>query len=309
MNFHSPKSFLRHQKIVACAVFSLSAVALGGFGFRRSFHAQPHHNIAHTNVASRSVRLVTTNATDSALANNAIATSTIEPLARRLSYKIVGTYAHDTSAFTEGLLWSDNSFYESTGLQGHSDVRRVAFPAGRVLEEHDDDPAIFGEGLALANNKLVQLSWQDGRAFIYDRATLKPLGEWQYQGEGWGLTFDGQSFVMSNGSDIITFRDTKTFAPMRTIRVTQNGAPLTQLNELEWINGKIWANVWRTDTIVQINPQNGRVVSYLDLTGILPRDARNGGEDVLNGIAYDAARKRIFVTGKLWPKLFQIEVK
>lgn len=228
---------------------------------------------------------------------------------RRLSYKVVGTYAHDVRAFTEGLLWYNGVLYESTGLEGHSTLRRVAFPSGRILVQRVLPPSVFAEGLSLADSRLVQLTWTDGRAVIYDRATLKPEGEFAYQGEGWGLTFDGTDFVMSNGSDVLTFRDPKTFNPKRTIRVTLNGQPLTQLNELEWIEGEIWANVWHTDQIVQIDPQSGRVKSTLDLTGLLPHDARKSGEDVLNGIAYDAARKRIFVTGKWWPKLFQIEVQ
>ena len=296
MKLSSSFSLFRHKKNALFAVGFLSATTLSGLAFRQS----------HDKGAPHSVRFV-----EAANAPNTIPipTPTVGKPARRLSYKVVGIYAHDTSAFTEGLLWSDNSFYESTGLEGHSDVRRVAFPSGRVLDKRVDYPAILGEGLALAGDKLVQLSWRNERAFIYERATLKPVGEWNYDGEGWGLTFDGHSFVMSNGSDTLTFRDAKTFAINRTIRVTQNGAPLQQLNELEWIDGEIWANVWYTDTIVQIDPRNGRVVSFLDLKGLLPRNARNGGEDVLNGIAYDAARKRIFVTGKLWPKLFQIQVK
>jgi glutamine cyclotransferase len=232
-----------------------------------------------------------------------------EAPSRRLGYKVVGTYAHDVRAFTEGLLWYNGVLYESTGLEGHSTLRRVAFPSGRILVQRVLPPSVFAEGLSLADNRLVQLTWTDGRAVIYDRATLKPEGEFAYQGEGWGLTFDGTDFVMSNGSDVLTFRDPKTFNPKRTIRVTLDGRPLTQLNELEWIEGEIWANVWRTDQIVQIDPQSGRVKSTLNLTGLLPHDARKGGEDVLNGIAYDAARKRIFITGKWWPKLFQIEVQ
>lgn len=228
--------------------------------------------------------------------------------ARRDSYSVVASYAHDAKAFTEGLLWYDGGFFESVGLNGQSEVRRVAFPSGRVLDRRANASAIFGEGLALCDNRLVQLSWTNGRAFLYDRATLKPRGEWKYDGEGWGLTFDGRDFVMSNGSDTLTFRDARTFAPKRTLRVTLDGKALTQLNELEWIDGEIWANVWQTDFIVRIDARTGRVKSYLDLTGLLPLDQRSGREDVLNGIAYDAARHRIFVTGKFWPKLYEISV-
>lgn len=258
---------------------------------------------------SKPARLVVDNS-DAETGNtpNTEATSNVKS-ARKLAYKIVGTFAHDAKAFTEGLLWHDGAFYESVGLPNRSDVRRVAFPSGRVLESRKNDAAVFGEGLAIANDELVQLTWQNQIAFRYNRKTLKPVGKFSYDGEGWGLTFDGKQFVMSNGSDVLTFRDAKTFAIKRQIHVTWDEKPLTQLNELEWIDGKIWANVWRENQIVQIDPQSGRVVSYLDLTGLLAQNDANNGEDVLNGIAYDAQKKRVFITGKLWPKLFQIEVK
>ena len=157
----------------------------------------------------------------------------------------------------------------------------------------------------MAGDKLVQITWKNGEAFVYNRATLKLLKTWNYSGEGWGLAFNGTHFVMSDGSATLAFRDAETFKTLRRVAVTMNGEPLTQLNELEVIDGKVWANVWRTDFIVQIDPQNGRVVSYLDLSNLHPR---SGNEDVLNGIAYDQTRKRLFITGKLWPKLYQIKV-
>ncbi len=288
-------------------VAAICLIPAAGFVVWRTTETTP---VAQTFTAQTSIdttRFVSDNAP--VIASFVAPTATVsEKAARQLSYKIVGTFAHDTRAFTEGLLWHDGVFYESLGLPNRSEVRRVAFPSGRVLDSRKNAASVFGEGLALANRELVQLSWQNGIAFRYDARTSKPVGQFAYEGEGWGLTFNGD-FVMSDGSDEITFRDAKTFAPKRTIRITFDGQPLTQLNELEWIDGKIWANVWRTDRIVQIDPRDGRVVSFLDLSGLYARDARNNGEDVLNGIAYDAKNRRLFVTGKLWPNIFQIELQ
>ena len=222
-------------------------------------------------------------------------------------FEIVATFPHDKKAFTEGLLFHDGVFYESTGLEGSSSVRRVDVKSGRVLAQTILPREVFGEGLALANGELYQLSWQSERCFIYDAKTLKPRRDLSYDGEGWGLAFDGTHFIQSDGSDTLTFRDPKTFRVTHTLKVTQNGAPLDQINELEWIDGEIWANVWHRETIVRIDPKSGNVTSYLDCSKLFPRAL--GGEDVLNGIAYDAKTKRIFVTGKLWPKLFALRLK
>jgi glutaminyl-peptide cyclotransferase len=223
-------------------------------------------------------------------------------------YEVLGSYPHDPNAFMQGLVWHDGGFYESTGLYGRSSLRRVAFPSGEVLQQTALPDQYFGEGLALVGERLVQLTWRSKRGFVYDRATFGALGEFGYENEGWGLTYDGASLIMSDGSDVLTFLDPESYRPVRTLSVTRNGSALRELNELEWIEGEIWANVWQTDSIVRIDPTSGQVTGVVDLTGLLPADRRTGQEDVLNGIAYDPAGKRIFVSGKLWPLLFEIRV-
>lgn len=225
------------------------------------------------------------------------------------AYEVLGSYPHDPEAFLQGLVWHDGGFYESTGLHGRSSLRRVAFPSGELLQQVTLADAYFGEGLALVGDRLVQLTWQSKRGFIYDRATFGLLGDFGYQTEGWGLTYDGASLIMSDGSDVLTFLDPESYQPVRTLPVTLDGRPLRALNELEWIEGEIWANVWQTDRIVRIDPLTGQVNGVVDLTGLLPSDLRTGREDVLNGIAYDPDSKRIFVGGKLWPVLFEIGVR
>jgi glutamine cyclotransferase len=184
----------------------------------------------------------------------------------------------------------------------------VEWPSGRVVRRVDLPPNVFGEGLARVGNRLVQLTWKSGRAFVYDVSTLRLLEEFRYEGEGWGLVFDGTSLIQSDGTDVLTYRDPQRFTPIRRLAVTWNGRPLHRLNELEFIDGEVWANVWYTDVIVRIDPASGRVTSYLDLTGLLPAGQRRQQDAVLNGIAYDPATRRIFVGGKLWPTLFQIRV-
>lgn len=234
------------------------------------------------------------------------ATATTSTTAREVPFRVVKGYPHDTTAFTQGLLWHDGKLIEGTGREGHSQLRRVDLNTGRVLQKQKLPDDVFGEGVALAGDRLVQISWQNGRAFEFDAKTFSKIGEWKYDGQGWGLTFDGSHFIMSDGSDKLTYRDAQTFAAVKTLAVTFNGKPLRELNELEWIDGEIWANVWRTDYIVRIDPATGAVGSYLDCRGLLPSQTRSGGEDVLNGIAYDAQQQRIFITGKLWPRLFEI---
>ena len=229
--------------------------------------------------------------------------------ARRDDYEIVNSYPHDPGAFLQGLLWYDNGFYESTGLNGHSTLRRVEFPSGRVVKSISLAEEYFAEGLALVGDRLVQLTWQTHRGFVYDRETFKQLRDFSYDNEGWGLTYDGKLLVMSDGSSTLTFLDPESFQPVRRINVTWNGRPQIELNELEYIEGEIWANVWQQDWILRIDPQTGRVKSYLDMKNLFPPQLRTGSEDVLNGIAYDPQSKRIFVSGKLWPRLFEIRVK
>jgi glutamine cyclotransferase len=229
--------------------------------------------------------------------------------ARPLGYEVVASYPHDPKAFLQGLLWHDGGFYESTGQYGESSLRRVEFPSGRVLKKVNLADDLFGEGLALVDNRLIQLTWTSHRGFVYDLETLRLVGEFSYRTEGWGLTYDGSNLIMSDGSTTLTYLDPQTFKPVRQLQVRFNGRPVPNLNELEFIEGEIWANVWQSDMILQIDPASGEAVSFLDLKGILARSNRTGSEDVLNGIAYDAQQKRIFVCGKLWPLIFEIRIK
>lgn len=218
---------------------------------------------------------------------------------------VVASYPHDRNAFTQGLIWRDGQLYESTGLVGKSSVRIVDLTSGKVRREVSVPAPYFAEGLADIGNRLYQLTWQHGLVFVYDRATLGRVGELRYTGEGWGLCHDGASLVMSNGSDTLTVRDPKTFAITRSVRVTNGGRPVSQLNELECVGKDIYANVWMTDTIVRIDPSTGRVTATIDASGLLSPMER-GGVDVLNGIAYDPADKTFLITGKLWPRLFRV---
>jgi glutaminyl-peptide cyclotransferase len=221
--------------------------------------------------------------------------------------RVMAEWPHDPRAFTQGLVFDRGQLLESTGQYGVSELRRVELESGRVLARVPLDASLFGEGLALVGDRLIQLTWQEGRAFVYQAASLERIAEWRYQGEGWGLTFDGQRLVMSDGSDILTFRDPRTFAHLGRLRVTLDGAPLPALNELEWAAGAIWANVWQTDRIVRIEPESGQVTAVVDASGLLRADER-AGADVLNGIAYDAGRRVFYLTGKLWPRVFEVEL-
>ena len=224
-------------------------------------------------------------------------------------YTVVATYPHDPRAFTQGLVFADGDLYESTGLRGESSLRRVELATGRVRQQVQVPDAYFAEGLALVGDSLLQLTWQNQVGFVYDRKTLAKRSEFAYKTEGWGIAFDGASrLVMSDGSDQLIFLDPKTFAPMRTLRVRDAGRPVDRLNELEWVEGEIWANVWTTDRIVRIAPGTGDVVGWIALDTLWPRSQRTPGADVMNGIAYDKAARRIFVTGKKWPRLYQIAV-
>jgi len=230
-------------------------------------------------------------------------------MAEKVSYEVVASYPHDPTAFLQGLIFHDGGFYESTGQFGRSSLRRVELQSGKVVKKIDLSEEYFGEGLAMVGDRLVQLTWQTHRGFVYERDTFRKIGEFSYQNEGWGLCYDGVNLIMSDGSDTLTYMDSVKFEPVKKLRVTLNGRPVRNLNELEFIEGEIWANVWHEDLILRINPESGRVSSFLDLKGLNKPDASAGGEDVLNGIAYDAAQKRIFISGKLWPKIFEIKLK
>lgn len=225
------------------------------------------------------------------------------------TYEVVAEYPHDTGAFTQGLLWHEGRLFESTGQVGTSGVREVSLASGRVVRQQALAEPHFGEGIVIRGSTMYQITWQSGKAFTYDWSSFKRTGEFSYDGEGWGLTTDGRSIIMSNGSHTLIFRDPKTFAAQRAVQVTDRGNQVSQLNELEWVKGEIWANVWQKDSIARIDPATGNVTGWIDLTGLLPQLDRTGKEDVLNGIAYDAATDKIHVTGKLWPKLYEIRVK
>lgn len=235
--------------------------------------------------------------------------STAKALAKLDTYEIVNSYPHDPEAFLQGLVWYDNGFYESTGLEGRSTLRRNEFPSGKVIKSVSLAADLFAEGVALVGDRLVQLTWKTHRGFVYDRESLKLLREFKYDTEGWGITYDGKNLVMSDGSSTLLYLDPENFQPVGHLNVTWNGRAQDNLNELEYIEGEIWANVWQQDYILRIDPKTGSVKSYLDMKKLLPPPLRTGNENVLNGIAYDPETKRIFVSGKLWPRIFEIRLK
>ncbi|HEX7174475.1 MAG TPA: glutaminyl-peptide cyclotransferase [Pyrinomonadaceae bacterium] len=225
-------------------------------------------------------------------------------------YEVVNSWPHDREAFTQGLVFHEGALIESTGQYGESSLRRVELQTGRVLQKTDVPPQFFAEGATLLRGKLYQLTWTTERGFVYDPATLKKTGEFRYSGEGWGLTHDGESLILSDGTNQIRFLNPDTFAVSRTINVFDRGRPVREINELEYVKGEIYANVWKTDRVARIDPQTGALKGWIDLKGIISTAERSGDTDaVLNGIAYDERGDRLFVTGKLWPKLFEIRLK
>ena len=225
-----------------------------------------------------------------------------------LGYEVIRELPHDAGAFTQGLLLSDGDWIESTGGYGTTSIRRVERETGKVLLKKDLPEEFFGEGVAEMGGKLYQLTWQNQKGFVYDEKTLEPLGDFKYEGEGWGLTGDGQSLILSDGSDRLRYLDPKDFRVWRELRVTFNGKPVNLLNELEYIEGEIFANVWHNEVILRIRPTDGVVVGVIDLTGIDAKEKRLDREHVLNGIAYDSEAKELFITGKCWPKIYQIRL-
>lgn len=225
----------------------------------------------------------------------------------RYGYEIVAVYPHDPAAFTQGLEFHDGILLESTGRHPSS-VRRVRLEDGVVLEKRDLDMQFFGEGLTAVGDRILTLTWQGGHGFVWDIDDLEPAGTFSYSGEGWGLTHDDTRVILSDGSASLRFLDPVSLQQTGSVPVTYMGRPLTKLNELEFIDGEVWANVWQTSFIVRIDPATGVVTGVIDLTGILPDPVANPIDDVLNGIAWDAANRRLFVTGKNWPKLFEIRL-
>lgn len=223
------------------------------------------------------------------------------------SYRIKNRFAHDPGAFTQGLIVSDGHLYESTGLYGQSSLREVEIPSGRINRAMQLPSTVFGEGLTLWNDALIVLTWQNRVAFAFDKATFKLKKQFRYETEGWGLTHDGRNLIMSDGSSMLYFMDPETFRPLRKVEVKSAEKPVTRLNELEYVDGRIYANVWQTSRIAMIDPTSGGVTAWLDLSTLAQKHTRNP-DHVLNGIAYDASTKRLFVTGKQWSTIYEIEL-
>ena len=234
--------------------------------------------------------------------------STQPSTATQYTYRVLNTYPHNPNAFTQGLIYEGGVLYEGTGLYGESSLRRVELTTGSVLQQHNLDEQYFGEGITIYGDRIIQLTWQENTGFIYNKENFELICTFTYPTEGWGITHDGNRLIMSDGTSTIYFWDPRTLAEVGRITVSDDGMPIDRINELEYIDGEIYANIWQTDQIVRIDPQTGQVVGRIDLTGLLPEEDRTQATDVLNGIAYDAENNRLFVTGKLWPKLFEIEL-
>ena len=228
--------------------------------------------------------------------------------ASNYGYEVVRVWPHDPDAFTQGLVFHDGKLLESTGEVGRSSLRRVEMETGKVVQRVDVPVPYFAEGITLLKGKIYQLTWQHQLGFIYDALTFDKIGQFNYQGEGWGLTNDGQSLILSDGSNHIRFIDPANFQVSKSIPVLDGSTAVTEINELEYVHGEIYANIWHADRIARIDPQTGRVVGWINLAGLLSPGEVQDEEAVLNGIAYDEASGRLFVTGKLWPKLFEIRV-
>jgi len=222
-------------------------------------------------------------------------------------YRVLAAYPHDRAAFTQGLVFEDGFLYEGTGLNGHSSLRKVALETGAILKRRDLPAEFFGEGITIYRNRIIQLTWQSHVGFLYDKDSFKLIGKFSYPTEGWGITHDERRLIVSDGTATLHFLDPETFAEIGRIEVCDRHGKVFHLNELEYVKGEIYANVWQTDRIARISPASGRVIGWIDLVGLLgPKDCENP-VDVLNGIAYDAKHDRLFVTGKFWPRLFQVD--
>lgn len=244
----------------------------------------------------------------SSTAKQTLPAPAVEEEAPVYSYQVINTWPHDTEAYTQGLVFHDGNLFESTGLRGASSLRRVELKTGKVKKKVDVAREYFAEGMTIFGDKIFQLTWQAQKGFVYDLKKFKQEGEFTYEGQGWGLTHDNQSLIMSDGTNRIRFLDPTSFQVQRTISVYEHGQPLTELNELEYIKGEIYANVWKTDRIVRIDPTTGRINAWIDMTGLHHQGDASETENCLNGIAYDAENDRLFVTGKRWPKMFEIRL-
>lgn len=226
----------------------------------------------------------------------------------RMTYEVVQAYPHDPLAFTQGLIFEDGIFYESAGLYGQSSLRKVDLATGEVLQRVDLPAVYFAEGLTAWGDQLIQLTWQEHSGFVYDKDSFTQTGTFEYATEGWGLTQDGERLIMSDGTSTLYFLAPETFAVLDRVTVTDLGREIANLNELEWIQGEVFANIWQTDDIVRIDPETGEVLGWIDLSGLLPEEERGPETNVLNGIAFDPQDNRLFLTGKLWPRLYEIRL-
>ena len=226
-----------------------------------------------------------------------------------IGWRVVRAFPHDPGAFTQGLFWLDGRLYESTGLVGASTIREVDLGSGRVLRSIDIPPGLFGEGIVNWGDEILSITWQDGVGFRWDRRTFRQTGSFRYDHEGWGLTQDGRHIVMSDGTATLRFLDPATMREVRRVTVTAAGRPVANLNELEFVRGEILANVWMTSRIARIDPATGRVTGWIDLAPLVRENGGGGEDNVLNGIAWDDAGGRLFVTGKNWPRLYQIALE
>lgn len=235
-----------------------------------------------------------------------IISSIPQDLGFEVSYKIINTFPHDPQAFTQGLIFHNNFLYETTGIKGHSSLRKVDLSTGSILQKVEFPDDYFFEGLTLWEDKLVNLTWKSKIGFVHDLSTFAPINNFHYETEGWGLTNDGKHLIMSDGTSTLYFLDPLTFQVVRSVPVTDSGRELVWINELEYVRGEIYANIWQSYKIVRIDPLSGNVLGYIDLSGLLPLINKQTRVDVLNGIAYDSETDRLFVTGKWWPFLFEI---
>jgi glutaminyl-peptide cyclotransferase len=227
---------------------------------------------------------------------------------KRYGYRVIHTYPHSRDAFTQGLVYDNGVLYEGTGQETGSTLREEELETGKVIRQHDLDDSLFGEGIALYHDHIYQVTWKNKVGFVYDKSDFKLINKIYYATQGWGLTTLNDKIIMSDGTDILYFIEPEMFTVVSKIEVYDNEKKVDQLNELEYINGEIWANIWMTDLIARIDPLSGKVLAYIDLKDLLPKSDRDADTDVLNGIAYDNRTNRIFVTGKKWPKLFEIKV-
>lgn len=225
-----------------------------------------------------------------------------------MGYTVVAKYPHSTESYTEGFLYLDGLFYEGTGIAGHSALLAIQPETGKPVQKRELAPQYFGEGIVNWGPNIYQWTWKSNICFVYDRFSLRPMKQFRYTGEGWGMTRTAREIITSDGSAILRFRDPTTFKETHHILVKDGTRVIDELNELEFIKGEIYANIWHSDVIARIDPKNGQVIAWIDLSGLLPREQMVNAESVLNGIAYDAKKDRLFVTGKQWPTVFEIKI-